>query len=124
MIEMPEANDPRVYFAAERTLLAWLRTGLGIVGLGFVVSRFGLFLRLVAHPKAEESQAIGSAGIGVCLVLVGGLVIVGATVQHVRFRRGLTPGELPLGYWTGFAVWSSVLVAAMIFALAAYLASA
>ena len=44
---MPESGDPRVYFAAERTLLAWIRTGLTVVGLGFVVARFGLFLRML-----------------------------------------------------------------------------
>jgi len=33
------------YLAAERTLLAWIRTGLALMGLGFVVARFGLFLQ-------------------------------------------------------------------------------
>ena len=37
--------DPRVFFAAERTFLAWIRTGLALMGFGFVVARFGLFLR-------------------------------------------------------------------------------
>ncbi len=41
-------EDPRVRFAAERTLLAWMRTGLALMGLGFVVARFGLFLREIA----------------------------------------------------------------------------
>ena len=44
MPNSPE-QDPRVYFAAERTFLAWIRTGLGLMGVGFAVSRFGLFLR-------------------------------------------------------------------------------
>ena len=39
------SDDPRIYFAAERTFLAWIRTGLGLMGVGFAVSRFGLFLR-------------------------------------------------------------------------------
>ena len=42
------SNDPRVYFAAERTLLAWVRTGIAIMAMGFVSSRFGLFLALQA----------------------------------------------------------------------------
>ncbi len=42
---MSDGNDPRVFFAAERTLLAWVRTGLAVMGLGFVVARFGLFVR-------------------------------------------------------------------------------
>jgi putative membrane protein len=32
------------YLAAERTFLAWIRTGLALMGFGFVVARFGLFL--------------------------------------------------------------------------------
>ena len=39
------SEDPRVRFAIERTLLAWVRTGLALMGFGFVVARFGLFLR-------------------------------------------------------------------------------
>ena len=39
------AEDPRTRFAGERTLLAWVRTGLAMMGFGFVVARFGLFLR-------------------------------------------------------------------------------
>jgi putative membrane protein len=42
---MPNGTaDLRVYFAAERTLLAWVRTGIGVMAFGFVVAPFGLFL--------------------------------------------------------------------------------
>lgn len=33
------------YLAAERTLLACIRTGLALMGFGFVIARFGLFLQ-------------------------------------------------------------------------------
>ena len=33
-----QTEDPRVRFAAERTLLAWMRTGLALMGFGFVVA--------------------------------------------------------------------------------------
>ena len=46
-------GDPRVFFAAERTLLAWVRTGLTIMAFGFVVARFGLFLRLLAAQQGR-----------------------------------------------------------------------
>ena len=46
--------DPRIFFAAERTLLAWLRTGIAVIGLGFVVARFGLFLRLISQQQADH----------------------------------------------------------------------
>ncbi|MFN2427499.1 MAG: YidH family protein, partial [Candidatus Binatia bacterium] len=72
-------SDPRVYFAAERTLLAWIRTGITIIALGFVVSRFALFLRLVVPPDAAVAgDAHGrwiSDLLGVSLVLIGSGVI-------------------------------------------------
>jgi uncharacterized membrane protein YidH (DUF202 family) len=49
-------EDPRVWFAIERTLLAWVRTGLALMGFGFVVARFGL--ELYAH---RVTQAIPDA---------------------------------------------------------------
>ncbi len=54
-------SDPRVFFAAERTLLAWVRTGLTIMAFGFVVARFGLFLRLLAAQHVPGSTPSQSA---------------------------------------------------------------
>ena len=49
-------DDPRIYFAAERTFLAWIRTGLALMGFGFVVARFGLFLRQVAATQGANGM--------------------------------------------------------------------
>ncbi len=81
-------SDPRVFFAAERTLLAWLRTGLTLIALGFVVSRFGLFVRLLAmqsQASAAPSHASLSVALGVAFVVAGTLAIVTAAAQHQRF---------------------------------------
>jgi putative membrane protein len=93
-------NDPRVFFAAERTLLAWVRTGIGLVGLGFVVARFGLFLRLV-RPDADPGRHLASAALGVALSLAGAGVAAAAAWQHRRFVRTLGPDELPPHYRAG-----------------------
>ena len=42
---MSDLQDPRVLFAAERTLLAWNRTSLAFMAFGFAVERAGLLLR-------------------------------------------------------------------------------
>jgi putative membrane protein len=70
-VQPPKADqqpeDPRVRFAAERTLLAWMRTGLALMGFGFVVARFGLFLREIAaagHVAAHQHSTGWSLWIG------------------------------------------------------------
>ena len=72
-----EPEDPRVRFAGERTLLAWIRTGLAMMGFGFVVARFGLFLREIA--AGENIRPIVSTGISLWIGL--GLVTLGVIVQ-------------------------------------------
>lgn len=98
---MPD-NDPRVFFAAERTLLAWVRTSIGLIGLGFVVARFGLFLRVIrAHPGEEVGRHLSSVVLGLVLALVGSGLAVAAAWQHRRFCRTLGPADLPPSYHVG-----------------------
>jgi putative membrane protein len=121
---MPIAdNDPRVFFAAERTLLAWLRTGLTIIAIGVVLARFGLFLELLAVqvPAAARAGTAGSAVFGVAFVLVGAFAIVAAVVQHRRFVATLPAVDMPPQYSRGFAIALSLAVALLGFALAAWL---
>lgn len=76
-------EDPRVRFAAERTLLAWLRTGLALMGFGFVVARFGLFLReLAAVHQAPTPSHSWSLGIGTGLVALGVIITLLAALEH------------------------------------------
>src|SRR5689334_3676539 len=117
-------SDPRVFFAAERTLLAWLRTGLTVIGLGFVVARFGLFLRLLAlerQPLAVPEHAATSAVLGVLFVIAGATAILVATVQHRRFIATLSLSDLPGSYSRGFALLLSAAVGILGLLLAAYL---
>jgi putative membrane protein len=117
---VPPDSDPRVYFAAERTLLAWIRTGLAVIGLGFVVARFGLFLRtLRADPNA--SPHLGSTAIGVGLVLLGSAAIAMGARQHVRYARTLNRGDLPTPNLSTWSVAFASLLAAIGAVLAGYL---
>ena len=88
-------GDPRVYFAAERTLLAWVRTGLAMMGFGFVVARFGLFLREVAAVQAvPPPQPQGySLWVGTALVILGVGVNVCAAFKHCHTIRRLDRGQ-------------------------------
>ncbi|HTI50966.1 MAG TPA: DUF202 domain-containing protein [Planctomycetaceae bacterium] len=90
-----DPRDPRVNFAAERTLLAWIRTGLAMMGFGFVVARFGLFLRELASAQgATPPTRVGlSLWIGTTLVLLGVVASVWAAVTHWRTVRRLERNE-------------------------------
>ena len=94
-------GDPRVYFAAQRTLLAWLRTGLTVMAFGFLVARFGLFLRLVTLQLGAEAHAPRLAPlsnvIGIVLVLAGSASILLATREHRAFLRTLPEADRPAG---------------------------
>ncbi len=118
-------SDPRVFFAAERTLLAWLRTGLTIIALGFVVARFGLFLQLLSaqmhSDAANQAHSGSSAVLGVLFVVVGAIAILIATVQHRRFVSTLPQIDLPAKYNRAFAVALSALIGVLGLLLAAYL---
>ena len=110
---MPEAHeDPRIYFAAERTFLAWLRTGLGLMGIGFAVSRFGLFLRQIHLGASLPTQSTGvSIYSGVSLVTLGVIVNIAAIVYHVRTVRRLQNGTWEAGLSLNAIVLAGLLAA-------------
>lgn len=122
----PTRPDPRIFFASERTLLAWVRTGLAIIGLGYVVARFGLFLRMMAH-EAGQTATIStnpmSRVIGVAFVVVGSISVIMASVQHRTFVKDLSVQDLPTHYSRAFGLWVSVAISLLGVALAAYLIS-
>jgi putative membrane protein len=87
--ELNPPEDPRVRFAAERTVLAWIRTGLAMMGFGFVVAKFGVFLRDIAGtpPVSPAHTPIYSLLIGAALVGLGVAVNFFAAIGHVNFLR-------------------------------------
>ena len=119
------AADPNVRLAAERTMLAWIRTGLAMMGFGFVVARFGIFLREVAAAEVHAPPTtVGySQWIGTALIVLGVLVNVLAAAGHYRFLSRLKRGELDeVSTWT-LSMVVSLIVAAFGLGMAAYLTS-
>jgi putative membrane protein len=97
-----DSDDPRVQLAMERTLLAWVRTGLALMGFGFVVARFGLFLREIEAVREAAPGRVStgpSLWIGTALILLGVIVNLLVSAEHVRLMRQV-PVEPPYGVRT------------------------
>lgn len=86
-MEEKKANNTNDHLANERTFLAWVRTSVGIMALGFVVVKFSLFVKQlsVILSKDEDLHEKGySAIIGILLVFVGTVTIV---IGFWRFKK-------------------------------------
>ena len=112
---MSDLNDPRVFFAAERTLLAWSRTNAGLMAFGFLIDRASVFVQ-----GASAARDLGF-WIGLAFVLLGVALSLLSVVQYRRSLAQLQPGEVPRGYWVNLSVLMSLAVAGLGTALAAYL---
>src|SRR5258708_25822682 len=116
---MSYTADPRVLFAAEGSLLAWQRSALALMGFGFVVERFGLFLQMVARVREWGSEGGVSLALGVLLLLLGAAVALISARQFRQVVKNLDPVVVPPGYWThvGVALNVAIAVIALVFAV-------
>lgn len=86
-------NAARDHLANERTLLAWIRTGIAVVALGFVVSKFGLLLRELGLRSAERYPIFWSTILGTILVVLGAILVIAALGQYLRTARQIERNE-------------------------------
>ncbi len=110
----------RDHAANERTVLAWIRTGVALMAFGFAIARFGLFLREITEVRGGELRSsIGSQWFGAAMVVLGLVTNVAATIRYARIKKALDEGRsiamsMTLVYVVGFG---SVLVALVMAAI-------
>lgn len=113
------------YLAAERTLRAWIRTGLALMGFGFVVARFGLFLQqlqIVQHASSVQSYGL-AVWFGTALIAAGIAVNLFSGWHHLRLIRTMELGRAVRPHTTALAVATSVFLALVGLGMAIYLLS-
>jgi putative membrane protein len=117
-------TDPRPYLAVERTFLAWIRTGVSLMGFGFVIARFGLFLREMAMNKSESEDPPAGLSLpaGIALIAIGIIVTIVAAMRYRSRILALDRGEFRQTFDTGFVFLIAGLLALIGLAVAIYLA--
>ena len=98
---MPEDGKISDHLANERTFLAWIRTSVGLMGFGFVVVKFSIFLRQISIA-VDRTIPISSHGyssvLGIALVAFGAIIGVLSFFRFRRIERQISdPGYKPSG---------------------------
>jgi putative membrane protein len=119
---LPDHQKGTEHLAAERTFLAWIRTSIAVISLGFVIAKFGVWLReLAAHldPQMPQQGGVMSLPIGVAMMAFGGLISVLAAWHFHRINQAIERGEvepnraLVLTITFGVALLASIMIVYM-----------
>jgi putative membrane protein len=89
----PRTSD---HLANERTFLAWIRTSISVIGLGFVVAKFSVWLRELGARLDEPIRGPHSGlslPLGLGMMAAGGLLSVIAAWRYRAVRRAIEQGE-------------------------------
>jgi|SRR5579862_2920112 len=95
-METNKFNNVNEHLANERTFLAWMRTGIGIMAFGFVVVKFSLFIKQVSIILGKQinlSQHYYSNIIGIVLVGLGSASLIISFLQYKRTEKQINEGN-------------------------------
>jgi putative membrane protein len=104
MFDDEEDSSERLqqYLANQRTFLSWVRTSIALIGLGFAIERFSIFLqqfRLIADPDTAGNAAASatahqySALVGIGMIVIGTGLIIYALKNYLDSNKTIASGR-------------------------------
>ncbi|ACC82622.1 protein of unknown function DUF202 [Nostoc punctiforme PCC 73102] len=118
MDKIPKIDRQREHQANERTFLAWLRTSISLIGFGFAIARFGIFLRqlnlAITQQQTRLNPLSNSESLGLALVIFGILVVALAAWRYNQVfwqieRADYKPNRLIVWIMAGVVIVLGVL---------------
>ena len=128
MIQQPqqaavgEVKRTTEYLANERTFLAWIRTSIAILSLGFVVAKFSVWLRELSvqlAPHLPTHQPGAAMPIGVAMMVLGGVLAVLAAWRYHVVNRAIEAGNVTAD--RGLVILVTVMVTLLCAAMIVYM---
>ena len=128
MIQQPqqagvgEVKRTTEYLANERTFLAWIRTSIAILSLGFVVAKFSVWLRELSvqlTPHLPTRQPGAAMPIGVAMMVLGGVLALLAAWRYHAVNRAIEAGNVTAD--RGLVILVTVMVTLLCAAMIVYM---
>lgn len=119
---MSDLKDPRVLFAAERTMLAWNRTSLVLIAFGFMVERAHILLQVLAPEQSDPFRESVTFWLGIAFIVLGAFCAVYSSRQYLAVLRTLSAAEFPSGYRVTWGLMVNMVIALLGLILALALA--
>ncbi len=117
-----EFVDPRLYMAAERTFLAWIRTGIALMAFGFVIARIEVAQSsLSSFAGGSPASPTLSLLLGISLAVTGIVVLLVSVWRHRRYIEALTANRFREVNGAGFAMGLAGVLASLGILLILYL---
>jgi putative membrane protein len=118
--KMKKPAGPADHLANERTFLAWIRTSIALMGFGFVIVKFAVFLRQMSFVIGEKTSVQPtpgrgfSAAIGVIMVAMGALITILAFMRYRTIERQLNKDNFHPSQWLIIAVTISIIAGSIL----------
>ncbi|MBF2004175.1 MAG: DUF202 domain-containing protein [Chlorogloeopsis fritschii C42_A2020_084] len=114
MSNTPKIDRQREHQANERTFLAWLRTSIALIGFGFAIARFGLFLRQLSFTLTQQEPSphpfFNSENLGISLVIFGIITIAFAAWRYNQVLWQIERGDYQPMRWTVWVIAGVVMI--------------